>query len=70
MVAVGPRLTPSQSGLGVIVPTPVINTPTAGITWAVGQTINFSGSATDLQDGTLPPQHSNGTSSSITAPWI
>jgi hypothetical protein len=36
-------------------PTPSINTPSAGTTWAVGQTVNFSGSATDFQDGALPP---------------
>ena len=36
-------------------PTPMINSPAAGTTWAVGQTINFSGSATDFQDGALPP---------------
>jgi len=35
-------------------PTPTINTPTASATWAVGQTIGFSGSATDFQDGNLP----------------
>jgi hypothetical protein len=32
----------------------VIDTPTSGLTWAVGDTINFSGHATDAQDGTLP----------------
>ena len=35
-------------------PTPVISTPTAGTTWKVGDLINFSGSATDPQDGALP----------------
>jgi hypothetical protein len=35
-------------------PTAVINTPPAGTTWKVGDVINFSGSATDAQDGTLP----------------
>jgi glucose/arabinose dehydrogenase len=34
-------------------PTPTINTPTAGTTWKVGDTINFSGSATDAIDGNL-----------------
>ena len=38
---------------GGISPTPTINTPTQGTTWSVGQTITFSGSATDFQDGTL-----------------
>jgi hypothetical protein len=34
---------------------PVISTPAAGTTWKVGDVINFSGSAGDTQDGTLPP---------------
>jgi glucose/arabinose dehydrogenase len=36
-------------------PTATITTPAAGTTWKVGDVINFSGSATDVQDGTLPP---------------
>ncbi|HEX6739489.1 MAG TPA: PQQ-dependent sugar dehydrogenase, partial [Vicinamibacteria bacterium] len=35
-------------------PTATINTPAAGTTFRGGQTINFSGSATDPEDGTLP----------------
>ena len=35
-------------------PSPTINTPTAGTTWGVNQTINFTGSATDPEQGTLP----------------
>ncbi|MFI7639188.1 LamG-like jellyroll fold domain-containing protein [Nonomuraea sp. NPDC049400] len=35
-------------------PTATINSPTAATTWAVGQTINFSGTGTDAQDGTVP----------------
>ena len=35
-------------------PTATITTPTAATTWKVGDAINFSGSATDPQDGTLP----------------
>jgi glucose/arabinose dehydrogenase/PKD repeat protein len=35
-------------------PVPVIATPSASLTWKVGDTISFSGSATDAQDGTLP----------------
>jgi PKD repeat protein len=35
-------------------PTAAINSPAAGTTWKVGDVINFSGSATDTQDGTLP----------------
>jgi glucose/arabinose dehydrogenase/PKD repeat protein len=34
-------------------PTAVIDTPVAGATWKVGDTINFSGHATDPQSGTL-----------------
>jgi glucose/arabinose dehydrogenase/PKD repeat protein len=36
-------------------PTATINSPTAGTTWKVGDVITFSGSATDAQDGSLPP---------------
>jgi glucose/arabinose dehydrogenase/chitodextrinase len=35
-------------------PSVSIDSPTAALNWHVGQTINFSGSATDEQDGTLP----------------
>ena len=35
-------------------PTASITTPTTGATWRVGQTITFSGSASDQQQGTLP----------------
>jgi hypothetical protein len=41
-------------GGGNTPPTPVIDTPFSSLTWAVGDTINFSGHATDAQDGTLP----------------
>jgi glucose/arabinose dehydrogenase len=40
--------------VGNVPPTATINTPAAGTTWKVGDTISFSGSATDLQDGPLP----------------
>jgi glucose/arabinose dehydrogenase len=36
-------------------PTATIVTPTAGTTWRVGNTVSFSGSASDPQQGTLPP---------------
>lgn len=38
-------------------PNPVvaIDTPTAELTWQVGQTVQFSGRAADPQDGELPP---------------
>jgi glucose/arabinose dehydrogenase len=35
-------------------PTPKIAAPPAGTTWKVGDVIDFSGSATDAEDGTLP----------------
>lgn len=41
--------------VGNTAPTATISTPTAGTTWKVGDVISFSGSATDAQDGTLPP---------------
>jgi glucose/arabinose dehydrogenase len=40
--------------VGNTAPTAVINTPTASTTWNVGDVINFSGGATDVQDGPLP----------------
>jgi glucose/arabinose dehydrogenase/PKD repeat protein len=40
--------------VGNTAPTATINTPSVGTTWSVGDVINFSGSATDAQDGTLP----------------
>jgi glucose/arabinose dehydrogenase len=35
-------------------PAPVIDTPSTSLRWVVGQTVAFSGHATDPQDGTLP----------------
>jgi glucose/arabinose dehydrogenase len=40
--------------VGNTAPTATITTPAAGTTWKVGDTITFSGSATDPQQGTLP----------------
>jgi glucose/arabinose dehydrogenase len=39
---------------GNTAPNPVIDSPPSTLTWKVGDTINFSGHATDAQDGTLP----------------
>jgi PKD repeat protein len=39
---------------GNTAPTAVIDSPTSAPTWKVGDRINFSGHATDAQDGTLP----------------
>jgi PKD repeat protein len=39
---------------GNTAPTGVIDSPTSSLTWKVGDTINFSGHATDPQEGTLP----------------
>ncbi|MEK6271147.1 MAG: PQQ-dependent sugar dehydrogenase [Actinomycetota bacterium] len=36
-------------------PTATITAPISNLTWAAGDPIAFSGSATDTQDGTLPP---------------
>jgi glucose/arabinose dehydrogenase len=41
-------------GAGNTPPTPVIDTPASSLTWAVGDSIGFSGHATDAQDGNLP----------------
>ena len=35
-------------------PVPVITNPTAAVQWSVGQTVPFSGAASDAQDGPLP----------------
>ena len=40
--------------VGNTAPTAVIDAPAASLTWKVGDTIRFSGHATDVQDGTLP----------------
>ena len=39
---------------GNTAPVPVIDTPPPSLTWKVGDTIGFSGHATDAQDGALP----------------
>ena len=41
-------------GGGNSAPTPVVDTPPSSLTYAVGDTVSFSGHATDAQDGTLP----------------
>jgi len=43
-----------QIRAGTTAPTAVIDTPAGGVQWATGQTIGFTGHATDPQDGTLP----------------
>ncbi len=40
--------------VGNTAPTAVIDSPSSSLTWRVGDTIPFSGHATDAQDGTLP----------------
>jgi len=40
--------------VGNTAPTAVTDSPVSSLTWKVGDTINFSGHATDAQDGTLP----------------
>jgi glucose/arabinose dehydrogenase len=44
-----------QIRVGTNAPEPVIDTPTTALNWQVGQTVNFSGHATDPQEGTLAP---------------
>jgi glucose/arabinose dehydrogenase len=44
----------SVGGAATDTPRPVIDTPVVGTTWKVGDTLAFSGSATDPQDGPLP----------------
>jgi len=39
---------------GNTAPTAVIDSPASSLTWAVGDSISFSGHATDTEDGTLP----------------
>jgi PKD repeat protein len=46
--------TPLTISAGNTPPTPVIDTPSSSKTWKVGDTILFSGHATDTQDGTEP----------------
>ena len=41
--------------VGAGAPTAVIDTPAASLQWAVGDVVQFSGHATDPQQGTLPP---------------
>jgi uncharacterized repeat protein (TIGR01451 family) len=46
-----------SSGLTISVgtlPAPVIDTPSSGLTWAVGDDISFTGHATDAEDGSIP----------------
>jgi glucose/arabinose dehydrogenase len=40
--------------VGDVLPVPTIQSPSGTATFAVGQTVSFSGGATDPQDGTLP----------------
>jgi uncharacterized repeat protein (TIGR01451 family) len=45
--------TATTQGTPNTAPTAIISTPTNGTLWRVGDTISFSGSATDAQDGTV-----------------
>jgi glucose/arabinose dehydrogenase len=47
--AVGPVVAGENS-----LPVPVIDTPSASLTWKAGDTVSFSGHATDEQDGNVP----------------
>ena len=63
-----------QIQAGNSAPTPTITSPAAGSLFAVGQTITLTGSATDAQDGTLPPSALSWTvlrhHSTHTHPWF
>ena len=65
------NVTSSSATLAVtanLAPTAGITSPTAGATYAGGQTINYSGTGTDPEDGTLAQRaRSSGRSSSTTA---
>lgn len=52
--AVSAAVGPVTAGAGNTPPKPVISSPAAAFTWKAGDTISFSGSATDAQDGTEP----------------
>ena len=44
-----------QAGAGNAPPSPTIASPAAGATFTVGQRMTLAGSATDAEDGTIPP---------------
>jgi uncharacterized repeat protein (TIGR01451 family) len=50
--ATSPAITINASNTA---PTPSITAPSPSLTWKVGDLISFSGSASDQQEGTLPP---------------
>ena len=47
-------VTITVGSVGTGAPVPTITSPTATTTWFAGQQVNYRGSATDPQDGTLP----------------
>ena len=49
-----PRCRDGDDQPGNTLPVPTIDTPSPSFTWSAGDTISFSGSASDAQDGTLP----------------
>ncbi len=51
-------------------PVPTISTPSPQFTWRVGDTIPFSGSATDTQDGNLPTSALSWTYETVHCPSI
>jgi PKD repeat protein len=52
--AVSAAVGPVTTGAGNTPPVPVINTPLSSLTWKAGDTVSFSGAATDTQDGNEP----------------
>ena len=55
VVGVSPERTAAvtQGATANTPPVPVIDTPQSTVTWAAGDTVSFSGHATDTQDGTV-----------------
>jgi PKD repeat protein len=51
----GSQTTSRTITVGNTPPVPTITSPAAGTQWKVGDALAFTGSATDTQDGTLPP---------------
>ncbi len=53
-VATSNTVGPITGGGSNAAPVPVIDTPTTSFNWSAGQTVSFSGHATDAEDGTEP----------------
>jgi hypothetical protein len=56
--------------VGNTAPVPTISSPSTDTTWRVGDVIGFSGSASDRQDGTLPPSALSWTLETVHCPTV